>query len=409
MNVPHDLQAEQAVLGACLMGRTGQVIDQLTPSDFYGPLNAHLFAILTELHNEGTAPDHVIVRDRLAKITGEADNAARLIIDTMSAGTGSASKVARIVVRHATARRVITAARAITELADQNLEPDELLDSARAELAVIESPIVNIDRLRGLSTLDDFLDHSDAEPSPWVIPGLLREGWRAMVVAGEGLGKTVCTSQIAVCAAQGIHPFAHTLMPAVRTLIVDLENPEDAITATCRPITTKARAKSAAYEPGRAWIWHQPGGINVRTRTDRANLEAVIAATQPDLVCLGPIYKVFEVAARESDEVACRELQHVLDDLRTRYSFALMLEHHAPKRSGVSDRDLVPYGSSLWLRWPELGLKLVGGVDGSPEGSLTVGRWRHDRMRNSWPDRLDRGGPGGWPWDGYWANGMGEF
>jgi replicative DNA helicase len=220
-----------------------------------------------------------------------------------------------------------------------------------------------------------------------------------MIVAAEGAGKSVATRQLAICAAQGVHPFRFSTMPPVRTLIVDLENPDDAIAQTCKPITARAKLAAQDYEPGRAWLWRQPGGVDLRTRVGRGRLEAVVAATQPDLVCLGPVYKAYRSSAKESDELAAGEVQGVLDDLRTRYRFAVVLEHHAPKAQG-GYRDLLPYGSSLWLRWPELGVKFT--QDQNDKRSVKVGRFRQDRVEASWPDRLDRGGL--WPWTGFWHN-----
>ena len=227
-----------------------------------------------------------------------------------------------------------------------------------------------------------------------------------MVVAPEGVGKSVASRQVAIAAAHGVHPFAHSAIPPVRTLIVDLENPDDAIADTCKPITEKARS-AGSYDSQRAWLWRRPDGINLRARRDRAAFSKILDLVQPDLVCLGPMYKAYRATARENDELAAGEVQDVLDDLRTRYGFALLLEHHAPKGSGLTGRDLVPHGSALWLRWPELGIKLIpGDGDQTPRTSLSLGRFRLDRMRNSWPDRIDRGGTGRWPWIGYWANGM---
>lgn len=220
-----------------------------------------------------------------------------------------------------------------------------------------------------------------------------------MIVGAEGVGKAVTMRQIAGAAAQGIHPFNLTPIPAVRTLLVDVENPADAIVETADMIAKAARHQSDGYDPDRAHIWHQPGGINLRDRADRLRFDQVLAKVRPDVVCAGPMYKLYRVGARESDEQAAQEVQHIFDDLRTRYSFALVLEHHAPKGSGPV-RDLLPYGSSLWLRWPELGIKLDPDVDAGGKGSLGVGRWRRDRVVCSWPYRLDRGTR--WPWVGWW-------
>jgi replicative DNA helicase len=219
------------------------------------------------------------------------------------------------------------------------------------------------------------------------------------------VGKTVLFRLIGLAAAQGIHPLHFRDMPPCRTLIVDLENPDDSIIDVCEPIRAQAlhRVRSEGYDPDRAWLWHRPGGVNLRKRRDRAELEAVIAHTRPTLVCLGPIYKSYRVEARESDELAGAEVMQVFDDLRTRYNFALMLEHHAPKGSGGS-RDLMPYGSSLWLRWPEIGLKLT---PATPDNAIMdVGRWRGDRLENSWPTTLERSAP--WPWSGIWPQGTSD-
>jgi replicative DNA helicase len=86
-----------------------------------------------------------------------------------------------------------------------------------------------------------------------------------------------------------------------------------------------------------------------------------------------------------------------LDDLRGRYGFALILEHHAP-HGPAKDRQMRPFGSSLWLRWPEFGIALRR--DPNDKTALNVGRWRGDRVKASWPDRLVRGKT--WPWNGRW-------
>ena len=60
----------------------------------------------------------------------------------------------------------------------------------------------------------------------------------------------------------------------------------------------------------------------------------------------------------------------MLDDLRTRFGFALVLEHHAPKPRG-GRRDLLPFGSQRWLARPELGIRLKSSR-GTEERAPTV-------------------------------------
>lgn len=213
---------------------------------------------------------------------------------------------------------------------------------------------------------------------------------------------SVLFRQLAIATAQGIHPMLHTRIPKQVSLIVDLENPDEAIIDVCTPIVSEARRVGGeGYEQERAWLWHRPGGINLRARGDRAQLEAVIATVRPSLVCIGPLYKCYQVGGHESDEQAAGEVERVFDDLRTRYQFALMIEHHAPKKTSMSGkRDLNPYGSSLWLRWPELGITLEP-IDGDVR-NIRLGRFRGDRVVSSWPESLERSKP--WPWRGVYPD-----
>jgi replicative DNA helicase len=113
---------------------------------------------------------------------------------------------------------------------------------------------------------------------------------------------------------------------------------------------------------------------------------------QPDLVCLGPLYKAYQRKGTETDEQAVAELQATFDDLRTRYGFTLLLEHHAPQMDSGGHRHMRPYGTSLWLRWPDLGLGMERDDPDNPDNrAVTLRRWRGDRMTNSWPKRLEQG------------------
>lgn len=413
MSLPYNETAERALLGGLMTAVRGtdEAMAVLTAEDFSPGWRQALFVTLSTMRRRGDSTnDTVLVLDEIRK-TGLQIEPNDVITVLAEGSPGGLVRLADTLVRCSVARKVLIAAEAlVAEARPGTMDATELVISAREAMAAIDAPLQAGAQLSGLSTVDDFLTTADTTPAPWIVPGLMRAGWRCLVVAPEGVGKSVTVRQVAIAAAQGVHPFTHKQIPPVRTLIVDLENPDDAIAETCRPITDRARNASARYDEGRAWLWRRPDGINLRSRADRAALERVIADTRPDLVALGPLYKAYRTTARESDELAGGEVQQVLDDLRTRYGFALLMEHHAPKGIGSSGgRDLVPYGSSLWLRWPELGLKLIpGDGESCSKDSLVVGRFRRDRMRNSWPDRLDRGGVGRWPWVGFWHGGMDE-
>ncbi len=401
---PHDTGAEAALIGALLLDRTAieDVVSVCSPADFYTPKHQMLYGVICDMYANGEPVDTVTLTAalRAENRLGDVGGSAGLVELLANGGVLSNVKAyAQRIVKCAAYRKLIFLTNQVRDRAfSQEGDPSELADMISASaLDITASDVVEVPT--DLWTIDGFLDRPVSERPQWVIPGLLRVGWRAMVVAQEGVGKTVLFRQLGIAAAQGVHPLRFTEMEPCRTLIVDLENPDDSIIDVCSPIRTQALSVTADYDADRAWLWHRPGGINLRSRRDRSELEAVLAHVRPTLVCLGPIYKCYRVEARESDEQAASEVMAVFDDLRTRYGFALLLEHHAPKGSGGT-RDLMPYGSSLWLRWPEIGLKLEATEDGND--LMSIGRWRGDRLENEWPDMLERSTP--WPWRGIWSN-----
>lgn len=404
--VPHNPEVEESLIGAMLLSRAA--IEAAHPvvaaSDFYSPALGDIFQAITVLWTSGEPVDPITVSEELRR-SGTLESCGgmhRLIeLQSCTASTTSAAKYAKIIVKSSVARRVIEQAIEIRQRAEaDDLEAAELLDLARACLDGVDVPNMT-DDLDGLWIMDEFLDKPMEERAPWVIPGLLRAGWRAMIVAGEGVGKTVMLRQMAIAAAGGVHPLNFSPMEPCRVLVVDLENPEDSIYDVCEPLRAQTQRVSTDYDPERVWLWHQPAGIDLRTRRDKASLEAVIMEAKPDLLCIGPVYKMYSLTAKESDEIAVRELMQVLDDLRTRHNFALLMEHHAPKGATSKSREMLPYGSSLWFRWPELG---IGFVPADQENEVMyVTRWRGDRLENSWPTEIKRSSP--WMWEGIWPKG----
>lgn len=398
---PHDVQAEEALLGSCMINFTAadSALKLVSPSDFYSPSHQHIFSAMRTLRGNGEPIDPVTVSAELKRhglLEAVGGDAVLVTLQSKTPASTNVSKYAEIIIRMASYRRAIQVASDLVEACyELGGDPNDLMDKCKSDLDLAG---VRIGELPDdLWRLDDYLDQPDADRAPWCIPGLLRIGWRVIIVAAEGAGKTTLLRQIAIATAQGIHPLHFGLIPPQRTLVVDLENPQDSVIDTCNPIRDlSVQLAKDEYSSDRPWLWHRPAGINLRRRTDRIAFESVIASVQPDLVCMGPLYKMYEVEARENDELASREVMSVLDDLRTRYNFGLLMEHHAPKESGGNKRKMMPYGSSLWLRWPEIGLSM------EPEGNdmqvMRLGRWRGDRLPNAWPSRIERSTT--WPWRG---------
>lgn len=400
MTTLYDLDAERALVGGLIIwpAEVGPVADALIPEDFGTPSCAALFAAAVALHRSGARVDSVTIADEL-KRQGATVGGAELVSLTAAAERPSPRHV-EIVAGFALRRRLAAEAGALATAArDLTVDPGDLLDTHRARLLELDSP--SLAKSPGDLPIEVFVDQDDAMTAP-VIPGLLDEDDRAVVVAPEGLGKSEWLRQLATCPAYGLDPLTIQSIPPVRTLLVDLENPRDLVRRRLRYLTSLAARFSREREG--ATLWHRPGGVDLRRRVDRLALEDVLRRNRPRLVCFGPLYKGYTRKASESDEQVAAEVQAILDDLRTRFSFALVLEHHAPQ-SANGVRELRPFGSSLWLRWPEYGIKLTPDKD-RPRDVLHLGRWRGDRSEARWPDRLCRDQT--WPWIGWYRSGIDE-
>ena len=392
--IPHSPDIEERVVGAALIwpGPVEAVTTDLSPEDFYTPKWALAWGLIVGCFEKGLKPDaRLIVEQARGRI-----EMADMIEATCTEGTVQRQHVETLLA-HSAARRVIQSCKAALDS----------LVAGEAAWPTIDTLQDQIESVREASTsgavesvtMSDLIKHAD-DSAPWVVPGLLRTDWRAVVVGGEGVGKGVLLRQIAMLAAQGLHPFRFTKIEPKRTWIADLENPRAAIAETAGPMDEQLRRTVGAdYDGSRCRLWHHREGIDLRSRASRAELRRELNDFRPDLVCLGPVYKSFRRVRGEGYEDAADDAQAILDELRTRYNFALVLEHHAAKGKPGEQRTMDPMGSQRWMAWPEFGFSLVQ-PDRNDRTRLSLGRNRYDRLRNDWPASISWGSV--WPWEGTW-------
>jgi replicative DNA helicase len=109
------------------------------------------------------------------------------------------------------------------------------------------------------------------------------------------------------------------------------------------------------------------------------------------------MYQLSQRERGERDDDYANEMIHLLNDLRVRFGFALVLEDHAPLGPAGEPRKMRPFGSSIWQRWPDFGVGL-----NVEKGHFVVDMFRGKRLRREWPDEFHRGGAQGWPWTPYY-------
>jgi hypothetical protein len=405
----HNLDAERALLGLLLQSPQYAATCGVRPGDLT-PVGGHdvLLATVLDVYEQHRTADPVLVvdqlrrRDQLNRVGDEENRGALYVAELAGIGARAIPQpqhYARLVREATVRRRLFEVGTRLAQSAQSEGDVDAVLDRA-SDLALqlsvlVDEPLDGDAPIPGLSTITDFVN----EPSPphsWVIPGVVERADRVMIVAGEGVGKSVLARQVCTLLAAGRHPFMpKARVNARRTLLVDLENPPDLVRRQLRGLVSQVYAEGLDVED-RAWRWNRPGGMDLRGTADRQLLARVIETVRPDLVAIGPLYKASLGRAGDTYEVAASETAAAIDQLRERYGCAFWIEHHAPKGDS-SGRRTDPVGSSFWLRWPEFGLVLKREPNNQDDNSYVLDRFRGDRDSRAWPDHLYKR-LGTWPW-----------
>src|SRR5216683_7354974 len=137
---PHDVQAEQAVLGSILKNPRSihQILDMLVPEAFYDARNRLIYAAAVALVQQEVGIDYHTLSAELQRL-GAYDRAGGLLyLSEINLATPSAAHIehyGRIVADHYTRRRTIAVAQTIAEHAWRANEPvDDLLAHSQAAM-----------------------------------------------------------------------------------------------------------------------------------------------------------------------------------------------------------------------------------------------------------------------------------
>lgn len=395
---PHNLQAEISLVGAALLSRHAfeVAVTEVDTDDFYSMPLALTHAAMKRLWDAGiTNIDPVIVGDELAARNElDAIGGCTQLMEWQSKcpATSNARRYARIVVEHATMRKLGRVGIEIADLAyDGPVDIREAVDQAKYLVSQVDLPVEG-----GTPSLNamQFLEvESDYD---WLIEGLLERRDRLIITGPEGGGKSTLMRQLALMFAAGMHPFNFQRVTPVRVLVVDVENSSTQIQRALAPMIDRVKHR---LNPENLRLELRTDGLDLTHRHDSRWLLERVASNRPDVLITGPLYKLH--AEDPNDEQSARRVARVFDMIRAKFDCAIVLEAHAPH--GVTGaRSLRPFGSSLWLRWPEFGYGMVpdgeaGEIDGRPL-AVWWRAWRGPRDQRKWPIRLSGDGREFWPW-----------
>src|SRR5436190_152091 len=119
---PHNLQAEESLLGAMLLSKDAiaSAVELVHVDDFYKPSHGHIFDAITSLYGAGEPADPVTVADELGRaglLDAVGGQGALVGLQATTPATSSAARYAKIVEEHALLRRMIHVAGEIAEKA----------------------------------------------------------------------------------------------------------------------------------------------------------------------------------------------------------------------------------------------------------------------------------------------------
>jgi hypothetical protein len=287
---------------------------------------------------------------------------------------------------------VLPSGKAITDVAD-HLEAGHSLD------ALLETtPEGEIAKARtGIDILD--LVTRPRGKTEFVIDGTLAKGERLILIGFEGTGKSTLLRQIAAMTAAGLHPFSGKEMKEPKkVLYIDSENHPDQVLDSWSGLVGLCARHGHPVDRGMLTVLEEwEVERDLCDPNGKAWLLERVHAYRPDLVVMGPLTNLASKDLRDDEPV--RRIKTAVNEARSLFNTAFIMEHHAPLKGGMDkERPMRPYGSSLFLKWPDYGYGI------KPTSDEKVFAWhktRGPRVRTRlWPEALREGKPGSmeFPW-----------
>lgn len=205
--IPYNLDAEESLLGACLLSREAikaAVGARVEPSDFYKPSHGLIYTAILDAHAAGEHADPVVIAARLngqgALVGGPGGARAELArIQGATPASAHAAAYARIIRDAAHRRSVMELAASVRETARDGGDIATLVAHLTVATATADQ------RLRTVEGGTFTLDVPDTIPAVWGHEDrvLWAEGEGLLIVGPPGVGKTTIAVQL-VAARLGI-------------------------------------------------------------------------------------------------------------------------------------------------------------------------------------------------------------
>ncbi|WP_285733241.1 replicative DNA helicase [Nocardiopsis sp. ATB16-24] len=165
---PHDIQAEQSVLGGMLLSKDAitQVVEIIRSADFYRPAHQIIYDSIVDLFSRGEPVDAVSVNAELTKRGEAARVGGALYLHTLTEAIPTAANAgyyAKIVSDRAILRRLVEVGTRIAQIGySGDGEVDDLVDHAQAEIYKVAEKRTGEDYLALADIMPGALDEIEA-------------------------------------------------------------------------------------------------------------------------------------------------------------------------------------------------------------------------------------------------------
>jgi replicative DNA helicase len=347
---PHDVAAEQCVLGGMLLSKDAisDVMETIRPDDHYRPAHQIVHEAILELFGRGEPADPVTVSDLLNKRGELARIGGPSYLHTLIASVPTAANAgyyARIVRERAILRRLVEVGTRIVQLGySGDGEADELVDRAQAEVYGVTERRVSEDYLSLSEIMPAALDEIEAIGSrgggmsgvPTGFADLdaltngLHPGQMVVIAARPAVGKSTLALDLARAA---------TIKHSLPTVIFSLEMSRNEI--TMRLLSAEARVPLHSMRTGQM-------GEEDWTRLARRMSEVVDA---PLFIDDSPNMSMMEIRAKCRRLKQRQELKLVIVDYLQLMS--------SPKRTENRQQEVSDMSRSLKLLAKEIDVPVI--------------------------------------------------
>jgi replicative DNA helicase len=347
---PHDVAAEQCVLGGMLLSKDAisDVMETIRPDDHYRPAHQIVHEAILELYGRGEPADPVTVSDLLNKRGELARIGGPTYLHTLIASVPTAANAgyyARIVRERAILRRLVEVGTRIVQLGySGDGEADELVDRAQAEVYGVTERRVSEDYLSLSEIMPGALDEIEAIGSrgggmagvPTGFADLdsltngLHPGQMVVIAARPAVGKSTLALDLARAA---------TIKHSMPTVIFSLEMSRNEI--TMRLLSAEARVPLHSMRTGQM-------GEEDWTRLARRMSEVVDA---PLFIDDSPNMSMMEIRAK------CRRLKQRQDLKLVIVDYLQLMS--SPKRTENRQQEVSEMSRSLKLLAKEIDVPVI--------------------------------------------------